>query len=127
MVVICKYCNKEYSSYASRSNHIKKFHNTDSNLLVIQTDNISNPKVIQESSKNPQKIFSCIKCNTIFKYKQGKWKHEQKCNVHNISKQTETELLKKQNKELKDQMKEKDKNLEEFKKQILDLITPFNI
>ncbi len=28
MVIVCKYCNKEYSSYASCSNHIKNYHTT---------------------------------------------------------------------------------------------------
>ena len=34
MTVICKYCNKEYSSQSSRSNHIKKYHQNESEQNV---------------------------------------------------------------------------------------------
>jgi len=84
----CEHCNKQYSSYKSRWLHIKKYHSTNDNPKVIQSNpkNLqSNPKVIQKSSKIIQNInekdsqFKCNYCNKSFKYKQGKWKHEQKC------------------------------------------------
>lgn len=36
MDIICKFCNKKYASYSSRSNHIKKFHNSDNNGNIIK-------------------------------------------------------------------------------------------
>ncbi len=84
----CEHCNKQYSSYKSRWLHIKKYHSFKDNPKVIQSNpkNLkSNPKVIQKSSKIIQNInekdsrFKCNYCNKSFKYKQGKWKHEQKC------------------------------------------------
>ena len=29
MVIRCNYCNKQYASYSSRCNHIKKYHNDE--------------------------------------------------------------------------------------------------
>lgn len=55
MTVQCKYCNKDFSSYASRSNHIKKFHNDDKK---------------KEEYKGIIKCDKCIfTCNTIDKLK----------------------------------------------------------
>jgi len=98
MAIICKYCNKEYASYSSRSNHIKKYHNNDVNQSnpnvipvhfpghpnVIQVNSNGHPNVIQMDTpcqpKVIQPIIKCSKCERIFKYRQGKWKHEQHCN-----------------------------------------------
>lgn len=109
---ICNICNKEYSSRQNLWKHSKKFHNNDnknSNLEVIQNNKISHPEVIQKSSNNPVKIYLCIKCNAQFKYKQGKWKHEKKCNNNKINEQTEklkeeNELLKKEMNIMKEQL-----------------------
>ena len=60
MVVICNYCNKEYSSYSSRSNHIKKFHTVD------VTKNVSNVTLSEVNvTKNVSNVttFKCKKCN----------------------------------------------------------------
>ena len=116
---VCNICNKEYSTRQNLWKHNKNNHTIESNPDVLKVIHNSNPKVILSSSKNVQKQFSCIKCNAIFKYKQGKWKHEKKCNINN---QSETELLKKQNELLQQQLKEKDLKIKEetelFKKEI---------
>ena len=49
-MVKCNYCNKEYASYQSRSNHIKKFHLNENN------NNTNNPaKTHQKTTKTHQK------------------------------------------------------------------------
>lgn len=53
----CNYCQKTYSSYKSLWNHNKKFHPSE---LVNNT-------------------LTCKKCNTIFKSRQTKWRHEKNC------------------------------------------------
>jgi hypothetical protein len=95
MAIICKYCNKEYASYSSRSNHIKKYHISDVNQSqpkVSQVNSHGQPKVSQVNSHGQPKvipnIIKCSNCEAIFKHKQSKWKHERNC------KSTELLLLK---------------------------------
>ena len=79
MSLICKHCNKEYKSYSSRSNHIRIYH---SNPIVIQ----NNPKIdVMRTTSHPKssankenRSLCCQYCDKEFKYKQGKWKYEQK-------------------------------------------------
>ena len=98
----CNTCNKVYSSYQSLWNHNKNIHISD----VIQ----NNPKVASESSKSNPIINNntltrstnnhmCKYCNKVFKYKQGKWKHEQKC-----CKKLEDNLYKQQIQKLTDDL-----------------------
>ena len=77
----CKICAKKYSSYKSLWNHVKKFH--------VENNSKSNPKVIHNTSKSNPKVtldipdvnnFKCRYCDKMYKYKQGKYKHEQLCN-----------------------------------------------
>lgn len=109
MVVICKYCNKEYSSYSSRSNHIKKYH---SNPEVIKSNPTSHPKVIQSHPINEnKKKFACKFCNKTFKYRQGKWKHEQKCE--------DTNIIKKENEEMKTFILNQKMEMDKLKNELL--------
>jgi hypothetical protein len=50
MVVKCKFCNKDFASYSSRSNHVKKYHD----------EQVSNKKDNEEKIK-----IKCDKCNFI--------------------------------------------------------------
>jgi hypothetical protein len=70
-------------------------------------------KIIQETSNK----YECKKCHKNFKFKQGKWKHEQKCNYIKSKKDDETEINK-----IKNKMDELIKENIEMKKQILELI-----
>lgn len=94
---ICKYCEKEYSSSQSRSNHYKKFH-------PIIPVTLSDPKVSTVTSNVVQCNFgsdySCDNCNKIYANRHSLWKHVKKCKV---KKQNENNLLeiKKENSEMK--------------------------
>jgi hypothetical protein len=79
----CSICNKYYKSYKSLWNHNKQFHtqkSSESNPIVTQ----SNPKVTRVKTEeilvSNDNIFKCKYCSKNFKYKQGKWRHEKKCN-----------------------------------------------
>ena len=79
----CKECKRNYASYQSLWIHNKKYHSSSTTQC--------NPKVNTELAKsNPPKApvgvsckttiqFTCKYCNKLYKYKQGKWRHEQKC------------------------------------------------
>ena len=82
MVILCQYCNKEYSSYSSRSNHIKKYHsehvtigNHESNHKCNHKGNHGNHSLENKEDKT----YDCRKCGKLFDYKQNRWRHEQKC------------------------------------------------
>ena len=64
----CKYCEKEYSSYQSRCNHIRNIHK------------IMSPKIEDNVIHLSHDKYKCIKCNKEYKYHQGLWKHAKNCN-----------------------------------------------
>ena len=100
----CNICKKIYSSYKSLWNHNKKFHiieSIESNPKVTLKSSIGNPKVTLNLSTNNINNFHCKFCNKIYKYKQGKYKHEQTCiNNNNIIKENTILELKEKNIEL---------------------------
>jgi transcription elongation factor Elf1 len=66
----CNHCNKTYSSYKTLWTHNKNHHNG------IKTEKT----IIEEKPKKMDTEYSCIICNKIYKYKQGKYRHEKTCN-----------------------------------------------
>ena len=66
----CNNCDKEYSTYNSLWTHNKNHHNT-----------IKIPQKFDETIEEQKQIeYSCKTCNKIYKYKQGKCRHEKTCN-----------------------------------------------
>ena len=63
---VCKYCDKEYSSSQSRSNHYKKFHKKEEEKIIIEGE------------------YNCGKCKKSYANRHSKWKHEQKCKNKNF-------------------------------------------
>jgi hypothetical protein len=115
---ICNICNKEYSSRQNLWKHSKKFHNNDnknSNLYVKNMSNKLDDKTdnCQINVKKVSKSLICNICEDVFNSRQAKWAHEKKCNINKGNCEVD---------DLKEQLKQKDKQLEEFKIQILDLI-----
>ena len=128
MVILCQYCNKEYASYSSRSNHIKKYHselvtigNPESNHTGNHKGNHGNRSLeIKED-----KTYDCRKCGKIFDYKQNRWRHEQKCNeIKNNFNNTEVQELKKEIGDLKDMLQKAlkihPKTLQKINKQLIN-------
>jgi hypothetical protein len=91
----CNICNKKYAGYKSLWNHNKKFHN----INVIQSNIICNTNVINGNTNVIQsntKEYNCKYCNKIFKMRQYKWKHEQRCKIKENNKFKEIEEQNKQ-------------------------------
>jgi hypothetical protein len=109
MEYYCEKCDKIYSSYQSLWIHNKKFHSMNNNQKVTIESSQSNPKVTIESS---QSNLKCKYCNKIFKFKQGKWRHEQKCENKNdikINNEIKFELVEIKNKIIKLENKKNNK------------------
>ena len=60
MVIICNFCNKQYASYSSRSNHIKKFH---TNNVTKTVSNVTKNEVHVTENVPNVTTFTCKKCN----------------------------------------------------------------
>ena len=118
MTILCKYCNKEYASYASRSNHIKKFH-------IVNTENIqteiakTSPKIknispeIANISLKKDNII-CEHCKITFTRIDSLRKHNNRCKIKN----NEDNKLKQENEQLKEIVEKVKKEKEEMKQDI---------
>jgi hypothetical protein len=99
MVLLCKYCNKEYSSQSSRSNHIKRYHIESQSKVSICTPTVS--------ISNP---YPCRFCDKSYFHKQSRFTHEKKCNGQNNN--INIKKLKKENEEIKKEVSELKKLLQ---------------
>jgi len=73
----CNICNNSYSSYQSLCNHKRKFHN------------------IVENKIKDDKKYNCLICDKIFNDRSNKYKHEKQCKKLNIEeKEKDIEILK---------------------------------
>jgi hypothetical protein len=68
--LICNQCNKTFTSYQSRWNHIKNIHNNKLNNkeIIINIQNNKNNDIINDNLK-------CKYCNKIFTTTQSKYRH----------------------------------------------------
>lgn len=100
---ICQSCNKKYSNRSGLWKHNNKYHgnngfqkSSESQPTVSQKSASGQSKVSQKSVESNievisiqnnievhKKLYYCSKCDTVFKHKQSKWKHEQKCEITN--------------------------------------------
>jgi hypothetical protein len=128
MVIICKYCKKEYSSYSSRSNHIKKFHTIETSTIHPKAHN--QHIIAQKSTQNEQTVCKdienninmCKYCKTNFTRSYSLKRHYLKCRY----KEQSENKLKEENEMLKEQMKEQQKlfelQLENLKKEMIQMM-----
>jgi hypothetical protein len=105
MVILCQYCNKEYSSYSSRSNHVKKYHPPNTTVNTPKTT-ISPTKTHQNCVNELQ----CEYCKKIFSRMDSKIRHlKNRCkkiiNINDIKIDDMSEL-RKQNDDMKKQLDE---------------------
>ena len=89
----CKYCNKFYSSKSSRCNHIKRYHQNETSTECQQMSTESkqdrqhivnickpnNKEIVEEDDD----YYECSFCDKTFKFRQSRWRHEQKCETKN--------------------------------------------
>ncbi len=110
MSLVCKYCNKEYKSYSSRSNHIRIYHSNEklsnsskpSSLLTFP----SSGSFTSLSKDNSSKL-TCSKCNKTFSRSDNLKRHQTNCiNTDTSIKDllTENEILKQHLKKQEDLM-----------------------
>ena len=87
MGLLCEFCKKVYASYASKCNHIRKYHATK-RVTTVVTPTITNK-------------IKCKKkyCNELFNNRQSRWRHEKKCDLDKKPKIFDE--FKKENDELK--------------------------
>jgi hypothetical protein len=76
--IICKYCEKQFKTQQSRSNHIRKFHN---NSVVMKQQHTSLDVVIKEQPKNQT---SCQYCSKELCDRSSRWRHEKTCKEKQI-------------------------------------------
>ena len=118
----CNHCNKNYASYQSRCNHIRRYHKTESQLDVNEKNlpvNVSSIETSMLENNNDLK-YSCTKCKKLFKFRQGKWAHEKICKENILVNKNEIELM---NEKLEKSNLETKKKLEESQKEIANLKT----
>ena len=91
----CNYCNKNYASYQSRCNHIRRYHksevsqNKSEGKLDSKSEGkskVSIKKIIED------KNYKCIYCNNKYKHKQSKYNHEKKCKNENKKLENEDKI-----------------------------------
>ena len=118
MVIICKFCNKEYASYASRINHIKKFHSepiksTTSEIAKtsLESKNFS-PEIANILLKKDN--ITCEHCKSTFTRIDSLRKHNNRCKIKN----NEDNKLKHENEQLKEIVEKVKKEKEEMKQDI---------
>ncbi len=98
----CIICDKFYASKQSLWNHNNKYHY---NLIIEKSSKSNSIQSSKSNSENVLKLSSnnnCKYCSKNFKYKQGRWKHEQKCQVK--SNNDEIMELKKKLKDIEDKI-----------------------
>ena len=101
----CKYCNKNYSSYQSRCNHIRRYHKLNTTETP-PLPPINPPEQHQNTPKN-----KCSFCNSVFSRKDSLTRHISKNRCKNENKKLENE----------DKMEKMEKEMLEYKKE-MDLL-----
>ena len=92
----CKDCNKNYQSYTGIYLHNKKYHTKNE----INNNNNNTNNTNTNNNTNNNKIYNCRYCNSEYKYKQNRWRHEKTCRNENLSLKKQIEILTKKVNEL---------------------------
>jgi hypothetical protein len=84
----CKTCGKTYSSKQSLCNHtrIKHKHSNDTYMATnVPLGTINTPINILNNTPDitTNMIFKCNYCDNVYKYKQGKYRHQKVCKFNN--------------------------------------------
>ena len=68
----CIHCNKHYSSYQSRCNHIRRYHKVEISPELVKPEVDVSQKLVKNSLK-------CNFCDKTYKHRSSKSKHEKSC------------------------------------------------
>ena len=131
-MVICQFCNKEYKTYQSRSNHIKKYHENE-NIQPPKSSNNS-PPIPPISAKNTTSIVKseldlihqndvnliCKFCNKKFTRSDNLLRHQnERCKKRFPD---DNEKIKQENLELKNIIKSQTEQINEIKSMLLEIM-----
>jgi len=84
----CKICEKIYSSKQSLCNH-RRFKHKQSNdtqlatNVPLSTHQVPSQFLSNDSENTSNMIFKCNYCDNVYKYKQGKYRHQKVCKFNN--------------------------------------------
>jgi hypothetical protein len=133
--IICKYCNKSFKTYQSRSNHYKRYHNNHTILLPQNTQKLNSisqnttflPQNTHENYNLSQNTLNLVKTNNcqycnkkLARYDSVK-RHEVICKFKIINEKTEISL-KEENQILKDALKKQFEENNEIKLMLTNLL-----
>ncbi len=123
MTIICNFCNRIFSSFSSRCNHINKFHKSSvsSEVNTSATEEVKTGclgKHLGNHKVSIENNYKCRTCSKNFKHKQSRWRHEKVCG--GSSKNTNTDITKidyliKENNEIKMRNEQMQKQMNEMK------------
>ncbi len=120
----CNICNKSYKDKSGLWYHNKKHHveNNDlqSNHIVTLSHKNSNPEVTKILPKTNEKVLSCKYCLKVFKYKQGRWRHEQNCKNQITDQDSKDEIINYLKQTIDEQKKLFEKQMIEMKNQLIE-------
>jgi hypothetical protein len=89
----CNYCNKNYASYQSRCNHIRKYHKNDDKQNINNDKHHDKHLINKINDLKTDKKYLCKKCNKSFDFYQIRWRHEKKCKYENKNDKMEIKTL----------------------------------
>jgi hypothetical protein len=115
--IICKYCNKLFKSYQSRSNHYKRIHiltNSRNTAIVPPNEH----KVNLLTDKKPPNNYSCEYCNNKFTRNDSLKKHYSRCKLKNST----LNILKEKNDLLEKKIIQQSEQMDQIKTLLTDIL-----
>jgi hypothetical protein len=115
----CNICNKNYKDKSGLWYHNNKYHSMESNQNNPNVTISNNPEVtIQSPCKHDG--LSCKYCSKVFKFKQGRWRHEQTCEIKNKDDYSKDEIINLLKQTIDEQKKMFENQIIEMKKQLIE-------
>jgi DNA repair photolyase len=123
-MVICQYCNKEYKTYQSRSNHIKKFHENNNNSNKNYTAKITPKSELTSAKITPKNGCKnvCEYCYTEFTRRDSLKKHYDRCRLKNSTLHLLNEQLKEMKEKYEEDILKRAEETNEIKSMLLEIM-----
>jgi hypothetical protein len=115
----CKICNKTYANKSGIWKHNNKYHSIENNQNNQKVTISNNPKVTITSPCKPDGL-TCKYCSKVFKFKQGRWRHEQNCDFINKDDYSKDEIINLLKQTIDEQKKMFEEQIIEMKKQLVE-------
>ena len=115
----CELCNKNYKDKSGLWYHNNKYHSMKSNQNNPKVTISNNHKVTISSSCKIDGL-TCKYCSKVFKFKQGRWRHEQNCDMINNDDYSKDEIINLLKQTIDEQKKMFEKQIIEMKNQLIE-------